>query len=299
MQLHRLDPAGLASLEAAVRAGEPVELVGNPRAAVPLDEVVPLCHGVSSAALAEWLPPPARGGSGHRVSAIIPTHRQRPLGLGALAAQDVEVEVLVLANGDFTEGVRIPWEGHGRTRMEGVRMARHPWVLLTVDDAVPLGAGFVRSLVEAAEAGGYDAVVARQVPWPTADRVTRARLRAWTPPAHGHRPSPMLDNVCALYRREVLLADPFDDVPIAEDWHWGRRHRIGYLPDAPVVHSHERRFRSSFSRTRDLHRELHRGGEAPRVPDLVTLLGALPSTLGPDLRGALGELLGQYAARPR
>ncbi|MSQ01576.1 MAG: hypothetical protein EXR71_06745 [Myxococcales bacterium] len=296
MLLDRLDPAGLRALEDALRRGEPVQLVGTPACSAPLDELVPLCHGVDDVELSAWLPPAARGGSGIRVTAVIPTHRARPIGIDALLAQDVEVEVIVLANGNYTDGVRVPWEGHGRTRQVGVELARHPWVLFTVDDALPLGAGFVRALVEAAEAANYDAVVARQVPWPTADPVTRTRLRSWTPAGHGHRPSLMLDNVAALYRRDALLADPFDSVPIAEDWLWGRRHRIGYLPDAPVLHSHARRMRDGFHRTRAIHGQRQLAGEAPTVPDLPSLLRALPSTLGRDARGALGELLGQYAA---
>ena len=106
----------------------------------------------------------------------------------------------------------------------------------------------------------------------------------------------MLDNVCALYRKSALLADPFDAVPIAEDWHWGRRHRVGYVPAAPVLHSHPRRFRAAFFRTRDEHRERLRAGEPATVHDALSLARALPSALGADARGALGELLGQYAA---
>ncbi len=301
MRLDRLDDAGLRALEAALRVGEPVQLVGRPPSAVPLDEIVPLCHGVDDPGLLAMLPPTARGCTKIAVSAVIPTHRQRPIGVDALLAQDIEVEVIVLANGAFADGscensVRVPWEGHGRTRQKGVTLAQHPYVLFTVDDARVLGAGTVRTLVEALEEGGYDAVVARQIPWPTADEVTRARLRAWTPPGGGHRTSEILDNVCSLYRREALLADPFDDVAIAEDWHWGRRHRIGYVPAAPVLHSHERRLRALFSRTRGIHRERIRAGIPASVPDVPSLLRALPSTLGGDLRGALGELLGQYAA---
>lgn len=296
MHLDRLDAAGLRALDAALRAGEPAQLVGRPVCAIPLDELVPLCHGVDDPSLAALLPPAARGGTKIGVSAVIPTHRRRPIGIDALLAQDVDVEVIVLANGEYAEGVRVPWEGHGRTRQKGVDLARHPYVLFTVDDARVLGAGMVRTLVQALEEGGYDAVVARQIPWPTADDVTRARLRAWTPPGSDHRVSEVLDNVCSLYRRDALLEDPFDDVAIAEDWHWGRRHRIGYVPAAPVLHSHERRLRALFSRTRDIHRERIRAGLPASVPDLPSLLRALPSTLGGDLRGALGELLGQYAA---
>ena len=299
MRLDALDPAGLRALEAAIRAGVPVHLVGTRGAVVPLDEVVPLCHAVAAPVLAEWLPPAGLGGSGLAVTAVIPAHRHAPIGLDALRAQDVEMEVIVLANGEYTEGVRVPWEGHGATRQRGVELASHPYVLFTVDDARVLGAGRVRTMVEALEAGGFDAVVARQVPWPTASAVTRARLRAWTPPGREVVVSPMLDNVCALYRRSALLADPFDAVPIAEDWHWGRRHRVGYVPRAPVLHSHPRHLRATFTRTREEHRERIRAGEPPRVPAVGDLLRALPSTLGRDVRGALGELLGQYMAARR
>ena len=258
------------------------------------DELVPLCHAVTDPACARWLPPAARPGSGLAVSVVIPAGRHRPVGLEALAAQDVEVETIVLANGAWTEGVRVPWEGHGPTRRRGVELARHPWVFFTVDDAVPLGAGFLRTLVEAAQAGGHDAVIARQVPWPDADPVTRARVRAWTPPEG--RGLATLDNVAALYRRDALLADPFDPVPIAEDWHWGRRHDVGYCAAAPVLHSHPRRLRALYARTRAIHAQLLAAGEPAAVPDLPHLLRALPSVVGPDLRGATGELLGHYAA---
>ena len=261
-----------------------------------MDEILPLCHGADDISLSALLPPAGRGGTDIAVTAVIPTHRHRPIGIDALSAQDVEVEVIVLANGTFEGGVRVAWEGHGRTRQRGVELARHPYVLFTVDDARVLGAGMVRTMVEALEGGGYDAVVARQIPWPTADAVTRTRLRGWTPPGTGHRGTDVLDNVCSLYRRAALLSDPFDDVAIAEDWHWGRRHRIGYVPAAPVLHSHPRRLGPLFSRTRAIHRERIRAGLPPSVPDLPSLLRALPSTLGPDLRGALGELFGQYAA---
>lgn len=296
-----LDRPALVAIEGAVRGGEPLRLAmqaARARQAVEalgmqLDELVPYFHAVDDPDLAALLPPAARGGGDAAVTVVIPTHRQRPVGLDAWTAQDLHTEVIVLANGPYTEGVRVPWEGHGATRNRGTQLARHDYVCFSVDDALPLGAGLLRVLVDTLEAGRFDAVSARQVPWPTADPVTRARLRAWTPPAGSAGP---LDNVCALYRREALLRDPFDPVPTAEDWHWGRRHRVGYAPGAPVAHSHPRGFRSLYTRTRDTHRERIRAGEPPGVPDLPSLLRALPSTLGRDFRGALGELAGQWAA---
>lgn len=295
MNLDRLDRRGLVALEAAARRGEPVRLRTDRSPLVPLDEVVPICHAVDAPELRRWLPAPARPGSGIRVAAVIPTHRRRPVGLPMLAAQDVRVEPLVLANGGFPEGIPVTWEGHGRTRQRALARTDAPYVLYTVDDALPLGAAFVRLLVEALEDGGFDAVYARQVPWPVADPVTRARLRAWTPPLDAPVERPGLDHVAALHRRALLLDDPLPDVPIAEDWHWGRRHRVGYVPGAVVVHHHPRRFLPLYRRTRALHAELVRAGEPAAVPDLPALFGGLPSVAGSDLPGALGELLGQWA----
>lgn len=302
MLIDRLDAAGLARMEAAVRSGEPVRLGRDAFASAPThvrpDEIVPLCHGTDDPALARWLPPGAASRPELAVSVVIPTHRQRPLGLAALAAQDVRTEIVVLANGGFTEGERVEWRGHGPTRNAGVLRARAPYVLLTVDDALPLGAGFVRTLVEALEAGDHDAVTARQVPWPTSDPVTRARLRRWTPPPGDDataavRAEVTLDNVAALYRTDALLADPFDAVDIAEDWLWARRHRVGYVPTAVVAHAHPRRFRALYARTRAIHRARVRAGEPPAVPGLAAFARGLPGVVGRDAPGALGELLGQ------
>lgn len=307
MNLDRLDRRGLRMLEAALRQGEPVRLRDGLRPAPPvaLDELLPLLHAVEPALAAAFAAAVPAARPGPPVSVVVPTSRAVPLGLGVLRRQSVPVEVIVLVNGPRADAltgalvnrdvrvVRTPWLGHGPTRDLGVRLARHPYVFLTVNDALPLGAGFLARLVETLESGGFDAVSARQLPWPTSDPVTRARLRAWTPPGPGPAP---LDNVGALYRRDALLADPFGPVPIAEDAAWGARHRTGYAPDAPLVHAHPRRFWPLYQRNRAIHAELVRRGAPPPVPDLPRLLRALPGTLGRDLPGALGELLGQWRA---
>jgi hypothetical protein len=68
------------------------------------------------------------------------------------------------------------------------------------------------------------------------------------------------------------------------------------VPAAAVVHSHARRFRELYTRTRDIHRERIRAGEPTTVTGVGALLRALPGTLGTDAPGAMGELLGQWAA---
>lgn len=336
--VNRLDGPGLQQLEAALGRHEPVTLTreaaagGGPISAGAVvrrgldlrwDELIPLCDAVEIDELRWLLPPAPRSGSGARraVSVVIPASRGLPIGLGSLLRQSVEVEVILLANGPFAgeilqrafglPGVRVEtvrWEGHGATRNLGMKLARHPYVFFSVDDAVPRGAGFLERMIDTLEQGAFEAVSARQMPWPTSDRVTRRRLRAWTPPPTqlGQQSAiaeveqaplvSVLDNVAALYRRDTLRADPFDAVPIAEDEAWGRRHRVGYAAEAPVLHAHPRRFWPLYQRTLALHQELVRRGHPATVPTVRALLQALPGTLNADFPGALGELLGQFGA---
>lgn len=311
MALTALDRPRLA---AALREGAPVHLRLSGPYPEYLDEIGPLCDTARAAdpswdaLLQRLLPPAARPDPSVRVTALIPTHQQVPIGLGALRAQDVAVTVRILSNGEGgprsvegAEVLRVPWEGHGRTRQRGVETVTDPYVLLTVDDAIPLGAGFVRVLVEALESGGWDAVVARQVPWPDADPVTRRRLRAWTPPGWSVTRRAQADHVATLYRTEALRRHPLPDAPIAEDAWWSRGRRIGYVPMAPVLHSHARVPAALYARNRDIHAELVRMGRPPSVSGRRALLGALPSTMRPLLRGQgreavcqAAELLGQW-----
>lgn len=298
MRLSRWEPRRLAD---ALRGGIPVELGTTACGEWRAEEVAPLCHAVPEV-WQDWLAPAARpsGRGTPRVTVLIPSNRGAPVGLRALLAQDEAVDVRVLWNGagpapdvPGASVARVPWNGHGRTRQQAVDGVRTEYVLYTVDDALPLGAGFVRTLVEHLEATGADAVWARQVPWPDASVRTRDRLRAWCP-ASGQAPATRLDHVCALHRTALLRADPLDDVPIAEDWRWGLRHRCALVPHAPVLHSHAPALRASFQRTRAIHAVRRAAGEAAPLDGPGELLRALPGALRD--RDALGELLGQYAA---
>jgi len=318
MRLQGLSSDDLEGLEAALRRNERVrlELTEDFPKRLRADQVIPLVDEVVTRtpsfteALAEHLPP--AGGERDdsvRVTAVIPSHRNTPIGLQALREQDVAVDVLVLANGaakgelDGDRVLNVPWLGHGATRQEGVTQATGDYVLFTVDDALPRGRGCVRALVEALDEGGYDAVFGRQVPWPSADAVTARRLEQWTPPGRGHFRVEQLDHVFALYRRSTLLEHPLSAVPIGEDLHWRQGRRIGYVPGAPVVHSHVRRAGELYRRTRDLHVQHHLVGDAPRVPSLASVITALPGLVRPTLMAGpreipnqLAELFGQWRA---
>ena len=71
----------------------------------------------------------------------------------SLLNQDVDVDVLVLSNGSGPESVpgarvvRVEWEGHGTTRARAVEHVSTDYVFFTVDDAIPLGRGCIRTLM--------------------------------------------------------------------------------------------------------------------------------------------------------
>jgi hypothetical protein len=320
MEIHGLDLPERRKMAQALRRGETIRLVLDalPEAGwvddeVFLDEILPLCHEVISAdrglqATADLHRAPvaepgsAQSSTSGRVTALIPSHRRVPLGLSALRGQDVDVRVRVLSNGPQgpanvhgAEVIRTTWRGHGLTRRAAIEVVEDPFVLLMVDDAIPLGAGFVRTLVHALESGPWDAVVARQLPWPDTDPVTRARLRAWTPPGAAVVETTQVDHVCALYRTETLRAHPLPGVAIAEDLWWSQGKRVGYVPTAPVIHAHERRPTALYTRNRAIHAERARMGLAPTVPDFGALLGALPGLVRPTLQGGAVELANQVA----
>lgn len=305
-----LSPADRASMAEAIRRGEPVrfELDGPVPRGVRLDEIAPLCYSAHAKdpkdqrVLDAFAPPPGRPGHPARVTAIIPCSRGKPVGVHALHKQDLPVRVIVLSNGPNgpdrvpgAEVIKVAWEGHGTTRQKALRYVADPYVFFTVDDAIPLGAGFLRTLVEALDSGEWDAVTARQVPWPDADRVTADTLRRWTPAGHRVVPFPQTDHVATLYRTETLRHKPLPDVPIAEDACWSQGRRVGYVPHAPTLHAHARDPRTLYRRNRDIHAELVAMGVPPTVPGLGTVVGALPGIVRPSLVGQRGEWQNQIA----
>jgi hypothetical protein len=235
------------------------------------------------------------------VTAVIPACQGLPRGVRALQAQDIEVRVIVLSNGDGpqrvpgAEVVQVEWRGHGLTRQAALEHVESEYVFFTVDDAVCLGRECLRTMVEALESGSWDAVTAQQIPCKDADPITVERLRRWTPPGEQVVTTAQVDHVAALYRTETLRLHPLPPVPIAEDAWWSRGRRIGYVPMARVQHSHHREPRALYRRNRAIHAELIRMGQAPRVPSLGALIRALPGVVRPTLQVGPGELSNQVA----
>lgn len=212
------------------------------------------------------------------VTVVIPTHRQVPIGLSAWRMQTENI--LILQNGTFAqelEGVRVqnvPWKGHGATRQGAIAMIQTPYVFFTVDDAIPMS-GVLSALVTALSSGKWDAVVARQIPFPTADLRTRDDLHRWTPHASGVYPVPQTDHVGTLYRTDDLRHHPIPDVSIAEDSHWSVGKQIACVPEAILVHSHPRNIRGVMTREFKIHRELIRLGGSPPLTFQEAILGGV------------------------
>lgn len=237
--------------------------------------------------------------------------------LDAISAQEIDLEVEVVAvDSGSTDGTaellreRVdrlleisPEEfGHGRTRNLGVESCRGDYVVLIVQDALPVGPGWLRELVaplrtDPRVAGTY----ARQRPRPDASAVTKGNLEAWLAaspearrsylrepldalPPHERMRVCVIDNVCSCLRREVWEQLPYGDVAIAEDLDWGRKvvaagFHLVYTPAAQVVHSHERSAWYELRRGISVHRELQRLFELETIQSLPALATSVGHTL--------------------
>lgn len=228
---------------------------------------------------------------------------------------------------------------HGLTRNRGVEAATGQLVVLLVQDAVPQGDQWLTALTaplytDPSVAGSF----ARQQAREDASHLTRRYHRRWVAasadafvaepltevefaalsPEERHRRC-VFDNVCSCIRRSVWETQPFAETSIAEDLEWAKAallagHRLAYVPDAVVVHSHDRPVRYEFRRTRDLHERLHALFDLQTIPSMPYLVRAvawsaamhvwtelamperLPRALGLAVAWPLGQYLGARRA---
>ena len=215
---------------------------------------------------------------------------------------------------------------HGRTRNLGLSRCSGRLVVLLVQDAVPLGEGWLEALLEPLEADPRLAgSFARQVPRADADPLTRfyarqhpaasrAPRRIFLPPGPAETleqlsPGERLelctfDNVCSCVRREVWQRTPFPQHPFAEDLAWARQvllegHGLAYAPAAVVEHSHHRPVLHELRRTYLAHRQLRRLFGLRTVPSPAHLGAAMAGTVGSHLLTLAGSPFqaGRYLPR--
>lgn len=202
--------------------------------------------------------------------------------------------------------VRIPPRSfnHGLTRNLGIEQCRGQFVVLLVQDAEPQSAAWLSELVQPlVDDPRLAGTFARQVPRGDASPLTRHYLSQWvaagTLPRVSRLPTPeaftqlapmerfllcVFDNVCSCIRRSVWSAIPFRETPIAEDLEWGRDvllagHDLAYVPEAVVVHSHDRPASYELGRTYLVHRRLRSLFGLATIGDFPGLLRAVASTI--------------------
>ncbi|MCB9896380.1 MAG: glycosyltransferase family 2 protein [Planctomycetes bacterium] len=170
---------------------------------------------------------------------------------------------------------------HGRTRNEAIAQVSAEFVILTVQDALPLSSRTAAALVAPLVAdASLCATYGRQVPRPGCHPVLVARIGAW---AGGSDPVVQdlagrdwdaldpwerlglvrYDHVIACVRRSAVARWPIATRSFGEDVDWAARviragGRIAFVPDAAVEHSHDR---GAFDEARRIycdHRNLSR-----------------------------------------
>lgn len=198
---------------------------------------------------------------------------------------------------------------HGLTRNLGVEHARGELIVLMVQDALPASNSWLAALTAPLTADGTLAgTFARQRPRPESSALTRRHLARWAASSDEPRTTAIadraefealpplaqferciFDNVCSCIRRSVWSRHPFAKTPIGEDIEWARDvllagHRLAYVPEAEVIHSHDRSASYELARTRALHRRLYELFRLRTIPSLPLLARAIASSLAVHLR---------------
>lgn len=162
---------------------------------------------------------------------------------------------------------------HARTRNDALPLARFDQVVYTVQDAIPCADTSLAHLEKALMEHDVAAVYAEQIPQDDATPYARFETesiqygRGREPvihalesyeafqrmPYHAAYRSIGLDNICAIYRKELLEKTPFPEVDFAEDLAWALKillmgHKVLYQPDIKVRHSHNRSPGYAFKR---------------------------------------------------
>ena len=201
---------------------------------------------------------------------------------------------------------------HGATRNLGIDACRAPFVVLLVQDAEPASPTWLSGLVAPLqEDERVAATYARQVPRPGASVVMRAYLDHYAATSCEPRlqtlggpdalavltPAERLaactfDNVCSCVRRAVWQAHPFKATRIAEDLEWARDvmlagYQIRYVPEAVVLHSHDRPTRYELMRTYLVHQRLRSLFGLATVPSVPALARSIAVSAGAHMRWVL------------
>lgn len=162
---------------------------------------------------------------------------------------------------------------HSRTRNQALLQVVHPYVVLMVQDAIPLTNQWLNNLVNSIEKENVVGVYGRQIPHDDADLYAKfavdnhaiylgekTNIQKIDSPDEFNKLSYeqalfriRFDNVCAIYNCNVLLEHQIPEVSFAEDMAWAldvmkKGYKIKYDPAIMVSHSHNRNKEYHFKR---------------------------------------------------
>jgi rhamnosyltransferase len=219
------------------------------------------------------------------------------------AARAAGCEVVPIARADFD---------HGATRQAMAMAATTSFVAFLSQDALP-ERDWLAPLVTAMDDPRLAAATSRILPRPSASPLARRTVLAT--PGAGDEPLQFelepgetvasiaprrlrelcrLDDVASLIRRDVLLALPFPRTMMGEDAAFARKalaagHRLRFVPDSVVYHSHEYGPASAFLRYREDARFVAREYGLMLRPTLFSVLRGIAHEVREDWRFLCGE----------
>ena len=162
---------------------------------------------------------------------------------------------------------------HATTRNEAVLLANFSNIVFTVQDAVPCSRSWLSELERSLCETDVAAVYTDQIPHDDATPYARFEIESISKARGGKQKIQQieslkafkempydeayraigLDNVCAIYKKELLVKIPFPEVDFAEDMAWALKnmllgYKVLYQPDIKVKHSHNRSPEYAFNR---------------------------------------------------
>jgi len=176
-------------------------------------------------------------------------------------------ETMELAKDAGAEVIQIPQEEfhHSRTRNKAIRYANHNYVVLMVQDCIPQTGNWLASMVQSITTDDVVGVSFRQIPHDDADIFARFEVEYHNEYLGNNSIIQAIDNheefynksfdealkvirfdnVCAIYKKDILDEIPLPDIAFGEDMAWAKEalmkgYKVKYDPNVMVKHSHNR-----------------------------------------------------------
>lgn len=146
---------------------------------------------------------------------------------------------------------------HGKTRNYGASLAEGKILVFLVQDAVPVGANWLKNLIDPFGSDDRIAgVYSRNIPRPDASLRQVREIERYFRPEGRLQTSPVdhiFSNISSAIRKEIFERIPFPDVKFGEDQLWAQQvleagYAIQYEPASMVTHSHHDNLRDAFRR---------------------------------------------------